>query len=149
MSFGSKMRECRLEQGMSLRMLSEKLNVSESTVLRYETGAIRNLSETTMAIIADALGVPVSYLLGEQDVIKPEDKTKAVKLTNTEQILISCYRSISDSDRSAIRALLLSMNSNYAKLQEFERRLDTAERYIADCGEDKDYRLMLEEESNG
>ena len=149
MSFGSKMRECRLEHGMSLRMLSEKLNVSESTVLRYETGAIKNLSETTMGIIADALGVSASYLLGEQDEIKPEDKTKAVKLTNTEQILISCYRNISDSDRSAVRALLLSMNNNYCKLQEFERRLDSAEQYIADCGEDKGYRLMLEEESNG
>lgn len=149
MSFGSKMRECRLEQGISLRQLSERLDVAESTVQRYETGVIKNLSEETISTIAAALGVSASYLLGEQEAILPEDKTKPVKLTNTEQILIMCYRNITDKDRQIVRNLLLSMNDNYAKLMEFERRLDFAEQYISDCGEEKDYRKMLEEDSNG
>ena len=71
MSFGSKMRECRLEQGISLRQLSERLDVAESTVQRYETGVIKNLSEETISTIAAALGVSASYLLGEQEAILP------------------------------------------------------------------------------
>ena len=148
MTLGSRIRECRLEQGLSLHDLSEKLNVSESTVLRYEKGVINKLSEKTIQIIADALGVSVSYLLGEQETIKPENKTKSYELTMSEQVLVSCYRSLEDHDRSVVRALILAMNANACRMRQLEDTVKTAEEFIADLGETKEYQHLLEE-NNG
>lgn len=148
MSLGSRMRECRIEQGMSLRQLGEKLNVSESTVQRYEKGIIKKLPEETINGIAAALGVSASYLLGEQETIRPEDKTKPVNLTNSEQVLFSCYRRLGDSERSVIRSLLLTMEMAQNHLDQYESRLKLAEEFIADIGEEKDYRALVAE-SNG
>lgn len=144
MTLGSRIRECRLEQGLSLHDLSEKLNVSESTVLRYEKGVINKLSEKTIQIIADALGVSVSYLLGEQETIKPENKTKSYELTMSEQVLVSCYRSLEDHDRSVVRALILAMNANACRMRQLEDTVKTAEDFIADLGETKEYQHLLE-----
>lgn len=148
MTLGSRIRECRLEQGLSLHDLSEKLNVSESTVLRYEKGVINKLSEKTIQIIADALGVSVSYLLGEQETIKPENKTKSYELTMSEQVLVSCYRSLEDHDRSVVRALILAMNANACRMRQLEDTVKTAEEFIADLGETKEYQHLLEK-NNG
>lgn len=148
MSLGSRMRECRIEQGISLRQLGEKLNVSESTVQRYEKGIIKKLPEETINGIAAALGVSASYLLGEQETIRPEDKTKPVNLTNSEQVLVSCYRRLGDSERSVIRSLLLTMEMAQNHLDQYESRLKLAEEFIADIGEEKDYRALVAE-SNG
>lgn len=148
MSLGSRMRECRIEQGMSLRQLGEKLNVSESTVQRYEKGIIKKLPEETINGIAAALGVSASYLLGEQETIRPEDKTKPVNLTNSEQVLVACYRRLGDSERSVIRSLLLTMEMAQNHLDQYESRLKLAEEFIADIGEEKDYRVLVAE-SNG
>ncbi len=62
------MKKLREERGFSQSDLAEALNVSSSTISRYESGR-RQASFETISLIADFFGVPVSYMLGiEEDV---------------------------------------------------------------------------------
>lgn len=64
MTTGEKIRSIRKEKGLTQKALGELLGVTQATVGQYETNANPPKIETLQRI-ADALGVPVSYLIGE------------------------------------------------------------------------------------
>lgn len=69
-NYGEFIRETRMNKGVSIKELANKIGVSESMLFSVERGK-RNLSVTLAADIADALGVKVIDLLGlkESDAI--------------------------------------------------------------------------------
>ena len=149
MTFGEKMKECRLEKGLTLQQIAEKLGVSESTVQRYESGQIKKLSQQTLNRIAKALGVTQSYLLGELDTIQIIDDPNKVLLTNSEQILIRCYRSLRESERSAVRTLVLAITDLNAKVTQHEWDLRNISEFMDTIGERKAFDEWMDEHSNG
>lgn len=62
MSFGSRLRQLRLENNMTQEDLSKKLNVSRATVGRYETDE-RFPDKDILKNIADTFNVSIDYLL--------------------------------------------------------------------------------------
>lgn len=62
-NYGEFIREARMNRGVSIKELANKIGVSESMLFSVERGK-RNLSVTLAADIADALGVKVIDLLG-------------------------------------------------------------------------------------
>lgn len=62
-NYGEFIRETRMNKGVSIKELANKIGVSESMLFSVERGK-RNLSVTLAADIADALGVKVIDLLG-------------------------------------------------------------------------------------
>lgn len=66
MSFGSRLRNLRLENNMTQEDLSKILNVSRATVGRYETNE-RFPDKNTLKKIADTFEVTVDYLLERTD----------------------------------------------------------------------------------
>ncbi len=62
MSFGSRLRQLRLENNMTQEDLSKKLNVSRATVGRYETDE-RFPDKDILKNIADIFNVSIDYLL--------------------------------------------------------------------------------------
>lgn len=67
MEIGEKIKYLRTRQGMTLEELGEKVGVGKSTVRKWETGAIANMRRNKIAILADALNVSPSYLMGWED----------------------------------------------------------------------------------
>ena len=61
MTTGDRIRQLRKKKNMSLEELSKKVGTNRSTILRYETGAIRLIA------LAYALGTSPSYLMGEDE----------------------------------------------------------------------------------
>lgn len=49
-------------RGLSLTALSKKLKISRATLLEYERGGAREISEEHLERIAKALGYPTSFL---------------------------------------------------------------------------------------
>ena len=64
--FGLRLRERRIELGLSRMELAEKSGINRSTIRRYETGEIQNVSVNSAAVMADALGTSPGWLLGEE-----------------------------------------------------------------------------------
>jgi transcriptional regulator with XRE-family HTH domain len=62
---GNNLKRLRKEKKMSLRALSEKADVSKSTLSDIENESVKSTTITTLEKIADALDVSVGYLIGE------------------------------------------------------------------------------------
>lgn len=67
MSIGSKIREARKSKKMTQAQLGKAIGVSGAMIGQYETG-VRNPKMENLGKIAEALGVPVPYLLEVYDV---------------------------------------------------------------------------------
>ena len=69
MCTGKRMKERRLELGLSADDVAEKIGVSRSTYFRYENGDIEKLSIQIIKPIADILRTTPGYLAGWEDSI--------------------------------------------------------------------------------
>jgi len=70
MSFKERLKTAREKRSMTLAELGEKINKTEATVQRYESGNIKNLKNDTIEAIAKALRVNPAYLMGWSDVVE-------------------------------------------------------------------------------
>lgn len=66
----NRIKEIRLQHGLTLKQLADRLGVSESTVQRYESGLIKNLKYETMVELAEILGCSPSYLMGWDEAVQ-------------------------------------------------------------------------------
>lgn len=64
MDFGQKIKQIRKSKGMSLEQVGDIVGVGKSTVRKWETGDIANMRRDKIALLANALGVEPSYLMG-------------------------------------------------------------------------------------
>lgn len=81
-TIGDVIRKHRLEKGMSMEELAEKLNVSASAICRYETND-RNIRIVMLNEIAKALGTTAAELLTEAEynaATEQDDPTAKKKL---------------------------------------------------------------------
>ena len=60
-----KIRDIRLQKGMTQQELADKLGVNQCTVSDYETGQL-DLTLPKLVRIADALGVTIYDLIGQE-----------------------------------------------------------------------------------
>ena len=64
MELKDRLRETRLERGMTLEGLAKAVGTSKQTIHRYETGAIANIPSDKIEAIAGALKTTPAYLMG-------------------------------------------------------------------------------------
>lgn len=67
MSFSQRLKKAREARGMTLLELANKIERTEATVQRYESGNIKNLKNDTIEALAKALNVSPVYLMGWDD----------------------------------------------------------------------------------
>ncbi len=64
MDMSKRIKELRLEKGLTLEQVGNVVGVGKSTVRKWETGMIANMKRDKIASLSKALGVSPSYLLG-------------------------------------------------------------------------------------
>ncbi len=64
LDLGSRLKERRLALGLTLEEVGEKVGVSKSTVMKWETGYIENMKRDKIALLAKALNVSPLYVMG-------------------------------------------------------------------------------------
>ena len=69
---GERIKQKRLEKKWSMEKLAEKVGLNRTTIMRYETGDVQNISTKKLFQIADALDVNVDWLMGYDENIKDE-----------------------------------------------------------------------------
>ena len=67
MDLNEKIKYLRERENMTLEELAQKVGVSASTILRYETGNIKNLRRDKIKRLADALNTTPAYLMGWEE----------------------------------------------------------------------------------
>lgn len=64
MTVSNKLKERRKELGLTMLEVAKKANVSEATVSRWESGDIANMRRDKIVLLAQALQVPPSFIMG-------------------------------------------------------------------------------------
>lgn len=67
-----RIKELRLQRGMTQQELGEKIGVKKAAINKYETGLVVNLKRSSIALLAEALGVSPGYLMGWTDDVEGE-----------------------------------------------------------------------------
>ena len=91
MEFKDKVKSRRLELGLTLEDVANRMGVSAPTIQRYESGEIQNMRRDKVKKLADALDISPAYLMGWDDsekseittTNKPIIKTKLIPLVGT------------------------------------------------------------------
>lgn len=82
MNIGDKIKQRRLELGLTMKQVAERVGISESAVSRWESGDVDNMRRDRIAGLADVLNVDPSYIIFEDEVLPAEKKP----LTEREQL---------------------------------------------------------------
>lgn len=67
MDFRKRIKTLRLQRGMTLEDVGNKVGVGKSTVRKWENGDIENMGRNKIELLANALGVSPAYLMGWTD----------------------------------------------------------------------------------
>lgn len=85
MDFKDKIKNRRLELGLTLEDVAHKMGVSAPTIQRYESGEIQNMRRDKIQSLANALNLSPAYLMGWQ-----EEKTDT-NIQHQEPKIIAAY----------------------------------------------------------
>lgn len=91
MSVGQNIRIKRKEKEITTTRLAKMIGVDQSTIVRYENGDVRRISEDQLVKISDALECSVSELTGDTTSTKSK-KVSSKMFSQEEQELICNYR---------------------------------------------------------
>ena len=67
MTIGEFIKNRRIELSLTMKQLAEKVNVSEATISRWESGNISNMKRDKIKLLADALLVSPAKIMGWED----------------------------------------------------------------------------------
>ena len=98
MKLGARIKQKRLEAGLTVDELAEKLGKNRATVYRYENGDIENFPTTILEPVARILNTTPAYLMGIED-----------NLDSDTDIIAKLYK---DSELISHIELLLKLDAN-------------------------------------
>ena len=101
MDISKRLKNIRKSKDISVYELSQLSGVSETHIRDLERGD-RNPSLDTIDKIAKALGLSLPELLNEAD--------KATYLNQKEQVLVECFRSLSDDKADALLEFMKTLS---------------------------------------
>jgi len=104
-TIGKRIKDRRVELGLSADQLAEKLGKNRATVYRYEGDEIENLPLSVIVPLADALQVSPAYLMGWTDETEPAKKETAPTLEGERRELVDLIPSLPEDIVHALLAL--------------------------------------------
>lgn len=93
----NRLRQRRLDVGLTLEEVGNIAGISRSAVQKYEKGVIKNIYISTIELFSKALKCSPNYLMCWTD--DPSVTPKKIELTNDELIQINKYRSLNDKGK--------------------------------------------------
>ena len=106
---GERIKQLRMELGLSADELAEKVGKNRATIFRYESGDIENMSIEVISLLSKALGTTPDVLMGWDNLPSNKDSSaeieKAIKLYKK-------YKKAIPQVQDAVDALLKSPRSD-------------------------------------
>ncbi|MBE7087171.1 MAG: helix-turn-helix transcriptional regulator [Clostridiales bacterium] len=96
-----KLRELRLEKGLSQQKLAEKLGTTYFSIGDWERGKCEP-SLDMLKKLADVLDCSLDYLAGRDDFKATSPASESPALSKDEEMLIKCYELLGPFEREAI-----------------------------------------------
>lgn len=109
MDLNEKIKKLRQENNLTLEELANAIGVSPSTILRYESGEIKNLRRDKIKKLADALFTTPAYLMGWEEEKKDNKSSGYKALSKDEQEILSLYKNLDIQDKAEIKGTIKGM----------------------------------------
>ncbi len=109
MDLNEKIKKLRQENNLTLEELANAIGVSPSTILRYESGEIKNLRRDKIKKLADALFTTPAYLMGWEEEKKENKDSDYKALSKDEQEIVSLYKNLDIQDKAEIKGTIKGM----------------------------------------
>lgn len=110
-----RLKELRMEKGLTQNALAQKLNMTQQTYSDYETGKTNPNVETLIAL-ADILECSIDYLVGRADdfgSISFKDSSATFSLEETQ--LLRSFRRLSKNEKTQANEYLQFLSQRYGK----------------------------------
>ena len=105
MTFYEKLKALRIQRGLTLQALGDRVGVGKSTVRKWENGDIKNMGRDKIELLANALGVDPGYLMGWDDNEPPDEQEMP---SPDEWKLLHGLRSIPSAQAKMIMDMVLA-----------------------------------------
>ena len=111
MNIGEKIKNARLQKGLTQEALGELLGVQKSAIAKYESGRVVNIKRSTLKKLSEILNIRPSELIGDVEKKPVESSTLHVRiLTDTELMeTIEQYFLLSEENQKMIRDLVRNL----------------------------------------
>ena len=114
MNLGEKIKMLRLQQGLTLEEVGNRVGVGKSTVRKWESGQIANMRRDKIALLAKALNTTPSYLMGwgEDGSVKEEAhdpvmaEREALRRDPDRRVLLDLAERGTAADVKQVRAII-------------------------------------------
>ena len=100
-----RLKDLRLQMGLSQQALAEKLNVSQQSICKYENNTIEPNIDMLKAM-ADLFDVSVDYLIGYSSYTHKVEEVSETDLSKEELAMLKQYRSLTPSTRSLVNQFI-------------------------------------------
>ncbi len=115
MSIHERIKARRAELGLTLEDVAKSLNVSRSTVLRYETKAIENMGIDKLEALAKVLKVDPAYLMGWMGPVPKSSEEAAVMVKREAAEAAEYLNRLSPEDLELAIGVLRRISSRTAE----------------------------------
>lgn len=111
LSIGKRIKQSREDIEITRKELAKRIQVSASTITRYEQGTIQKIKMPIINSIANALSVNPMWIIGRSELIrtsemKKEWSTSNISLTRHEEEFIKKYRALSPAGKATVDAVI-------------------------------------------
>lgn len=111
LSIGKRIKQSREDIEITRKELAKRIQVSASTITRYEQGTIQKIKMPIINSIANALSVNPMWIIGRSEFIrtsemKKEWSTSNISLTRHEEEFIKKYRALSSAGKATVDAVI-------------------------------------------
>jgi Predicted transcriptional regulators len=100
MHIGDKIKQARINRGLTQVELAHIIDVSKQTLYKYENGIVTNIPSDKIELIAKILHISPAYLMGW------DNTSNSILLSPAERELVIAYRNANSGIRTSIRKLL-------------------------------------------
>lgn len=117
---GERIRQARLNAGLTQRELAEKVGVKFPAIHKYENGLVINLKKSTIENLAKELNVSPAWLLGfEEEVMDTKASNTALTslLTDDEVELILAYRELNEIGQEKVMDYIADLRDSPKNLK--------------------------------
>ena len=110
MTVGDRIKQRRLDLGMTQAELAKKCNTTYQAISKYENNLINDIPRKKLAIIADALDCSPAFLLGFPD--EPQVEEARDELKEAQHILLSASSKLKVEDILLLAKMAESMRKD-------------------------------------
>lgn len=113
MKINEYLKQRRLELGMTLNDVAQRVGVNNSTISRWESGDIKDMKRNAILKYAEALQISPAIIMGWEDPEEIQDIKEQLKdsyLTKDEQELLEAFRALGGDRQARLLAYAYLLN---------------------------------------